>query len=197
MDLAEGYVLQYPIEKCPANYVNLVGSRVEVLTINHTKFVGQIYSMDPISGRYVATTFHNADEVKTFNSFFIFILIYSLFMMIDRCNQEERSIKLIIGNSIKYLKIIKMTSTSMRTLPEENGLQGPSSQHSEDWKQLKDALKKWFHESRIPVNENNYGCLSVLNEIVVSPPYRPENCSGTNEVMLWRVQKLLENFYQK
>ncbi|XP_057374346.1 gem-associated protein 6-like [Daphnia carinata] len=171
MDLAEGYVLQYPIEKCPANYVNLVGSRVEVLTINHTKFVGQIYSMDPISG--------------------------SLFMMIDRCNQEERSIKLIIGNSIKYLKVIKMTTTDTRTLPEENGLQGPSSQHSEDWKQLKDALKKWFHESRIPVNENNYGCLLVLNEIVVGPPYRPENCSGTNEVMLWRVQKLLENFYQK
>lgn len=74
---------------------------------------------------------------------------------------------------------------------------GTSSQHSDDWKQLKEALKKWFHESRIPVNENSYGCLLVLNEIVVEPPYRPENCSGTNEVMLWRVQKLLESFYQK
>lgn len=56
MDLAEGCVLQYPLEKCPANYINLVGSRVEVLTINHIKFVGQIYSMDPISGRLVDTT---------------------------------------------------------------------------------------------------------------------------------------------
>lgn len=53
MDLAEGCVLQYPIEKCPANYLNLVGSKVEVLTINHMKFIGQIYSMDPISGRYL------------------------------------------------------------------------------------------------------------------------------------------------
>ena len=79
---------------------------------------------------------------------------------------------------------------------ENNGMQaGASSQ--EDVRQLKESLKKWFHESRIPVNENNYGCLLVLNEIVVGPPYRPENCSGTNEVMLWRVQKLLENFYQK
>ncbi len=55
MELAEGCVLQYPLEKCPANYINLVGSRVEVLTINHVKFVGQIYSMDPISGRLVET----------------------------------------------------------------------------------------------------------------------------------------------
>lgn len=122
-------------------------------------------------------------------------------MMIDRCNQEERSIKLIIGSSIKYLKIVKLTSANTRApISEENNgmhVAGASSQSSEDWKQLKEALKKWFHESRIPVNENNYGCLLVLNEIVVGPPYRPENCSGTNEVMLWRVQKLLENFYQK
>jgi gem associated protein 6 len=122
-------------------------------------------------------------------------------MMVDRCNQEERSIKLVIGNSIKYLKIVKLTSTNARTHSQENnGMQvsGASThQHTEDWKPLKDALKKWFHESRIPVNENSYGCLLVLNEIVVGPPYRPENCSGTNEVMLWRVQKLLENFYQK
>lgn len=123
-------------------------------------------------------------------------------MMIDRCNQEERSIKLIIGSSIKYLKIVKLTTANTRTpISEENNggmhVAGASSQNSEDWKQLKEALKKWFHESRIPVNENNYGCLLVLNEIVVAPPYRPENCSGTNEVMLWRVQKLLENFYQK
>ena len=119
-------------------------------------------------------------------------------MMIDRCNQEERSIKLIIGNSIKFLKIVKLTGSNARTMMQEenNGMQaGASSQ--EDVRQLKESLKKWFHESRIPVNENNYGCLLVLNEIVVGPPYRPENCSGTNEVMLWRVQKLLENFYQK
>ena len=50
MELAEGSVLQYPIERCPANFINLVGSRVEVLTVNHAKFIGSIYSMDPISG---------------------------------------------------------------------------------------------------------------------------------------------------
>jgi len=53
MELAEGSVLQYPVERCPANFIHLVGSRVEVLTVNHAKFTGSIYSMDPISGTYV------------------------------------------------------------------------------------------------------------------------------------------------
>lgn len=122
-------------------------------------------------------------------------------MMIDRSSQDERSIKLVIGNSIKFLRILRLAGSNNRSLmsEENSGMQidGASNQHPEDWKQLKEALKKWFHESRIPVSENNYGCLLVLNEIVVGPPYRPENCSGTNEVMLWRVQKLLENFYHK
>lgn len=121
-------------------------------------------------------------------------------MMIDRCNQEERSIKLLIGSSIKFLKIVKLTNSSTRSQSsEESTMQmgNTNSHQTEDWKQLKEPLKQWFQESRIPVSENNYGCLLVLNEIVIEPPYRPENCSGTNQVMLWRVQKLLENFYQQ
>jgi len=48
MELQEGNVLHYPFE---ASFTNLVGSRVEVLTVNQAKYVGCIYSMDPISGR--------------------------------------------------------------------------------------------------------------------------------------------------
>lgn len=122
-------------------------------------------------------------------------------MILERGDQEERTIKLLIGSSIKAVKILKTTSVNTRALVSEetNGTpaNGPSYPRPDDWKQLKDALKRWFHESHIPVTENNYGCLLVLNEIVVGPPYKPENCSGTNEMMLWRVRKLLENFYQK
>ena len=65
-----------------------------------------------------------------------------------------------------------------------------------EWKQLHDSLVLWLQQSHVPVADNGYGRLLVLNEISIVPPYRPENCSGTNEVMLWRVQKMLENFYQ-
>ena len=51
MELVEGNILTYPFENCSANFINLVGSRVEVLTINHAKYIGCIYSIDPISGR--------------------------------------------------------------------------------------------------------------------------------------------------
>ena len=51
MELAEGSVVYYPIERCPANFITLVGSRVEVLTVNQMTYSGNIYSMDPITGR--------------------------------------------------------------------------------------------------------------------------------------------------
>lgn len=112
-------------------------------------------------------------------------------------HQEERSIKLVIGNSIKCVKILKLSQTSLNKLTEStsNAIhQQPSV--VQDWKQVRESLKGWFRESHIPVMENAVGALLVLNEIQIGPPYRPENCSGTNEVMLWRVQKMLENFHQ-
>lgn len=51
MELTEGSIVHYPIEKFPANFITLVGSRVEVLTVNQMTYSGNIYSMDPITGR--------------------------------------------------------------------------------------------------------------------------------------------------
>lgn len=121
-------------------------------------------------------------------------------MMLDRSSQEERNIKLVIGTSIKCIKILKKTNVNARSLCEESS-NGPTSsgnyQRVEELNNLKESLTRWFNESHIPVAENNQGYLLILNEVVVAPPYKPENCSGTNEVILWRVQKLLENFYQQ
>ena len=112
-------------------------------------------------------------------------------------NQEERSIKLVIGSSIRCLKILKASPVSARNLITESSNLSANCQPRDDMKQLKESLKQWLIESHVPVNENIYGCLLVLNEISISAPYQPENCSGTNQVMLWRVQKMVENFYQK
>ena len=107
-------------------------------------------------------------------------------------NQEERSIKLVIGSSIKCLKILKASPINSKNLiAENNSSANTSCIQRDDLKQLKESLKQWLIESHIPVNENIYGCLLVLNEVSISAPYRPENCSGTNQVMLWRVQKLV------
>lgn len=120
-------------------------------------------------------------------------------MMLERSSQEERNIKLVIGTSIKCIKILRKSNVSARSMCEENTgpAQSGNYQRIEELKNVKESLTRWLNESHIPVAENNQGFLLVLNEVVVAPPYKPENCSGANEVILWRVQKLLENFYQQ
>jgi len=166
MELAEGSVVYYPIERCPANFITLVGSRVEVLTVNQMTYSGNIYSMDPITG--------------------------SLFLM--DCQNEDRSIKLVVGNSIQCLRIVNRTRLNTSELLQHGTNQGMHP--TDDLKPLKDSLENWFRESHIPVAIHNAN-LVILNEVTLEPPYKIENSSSTNEVMLWRVRKLLENFYEK
>jgi len=118
--------------------------------------------------------------------------ISSLFLM--DCQNEDRNIKLVVGTSIQCLKIIKRTGLNRSELLHHDGSLGINTPN--DIKLLKDSLENWFRESHIPVTIQNAN-LVILNEVTLEPPYKIENSSSTNEVMLWRVRKLLENFYEK
>ena len=105
---------------------------------------------------------------------------------------EDRNIKLVIGNSIQCLKIINRTGLNPNELVQHDS--GRAMQMNEDLKPLKDALENWFRESHIPFTLQNANFV-ILNEVTLEPPYQIENSSSTNEVVLWRVRKLLENFF--
>ena len=118
--------------------------------------------------------------------------VLSLFLMDSQ--HEDRNIKLVIGNSIQCLKILNKSGLDTDNLLQREGSQ---TLHSiENLKPLQESLEKWFRESHIPVSSHNASLL-ILNEVTLEPPYKIENSSSTNEVMLWRVRKLLENFYEK
>lgn len=119
-------------------------------------------------------------------------IISSLFLM--DCQNEDRSIKLVIGNSIQCLKIVNKTGLNPNELLQHRTNQ--DMHPTDDLRPLRDSLENWLRESHIPVTTHNAN-LVIMNEVTLEPPYKIENSSATNEVMLWRVRKLLENFYEK
>ena len=58
----------------------------------------------------------------------------------------------------------------------------------------KEDLMDWRSRNRVPVNEysENSALLSVMGVLLVEPPYGPDCCRCSKEIVLDRVQKLMK-----
>ena len=57
----------------------------------------------------------------------------------------------------------------------------------------RDAVCRWFGVNRIIVSKSG-NALSVANGILsIEPPYLPENCCSSNEIILSRIRNLLNS----
>lgn len=57
----------------------------------------------------------------------------------------------------------------------------------------RDALVRWFGVNRIPVTKTG-SSISLANDVLtIEPPYLPENCFSSNEIILARVRTLIES----
>ena len=62
----------------------------------------------------------------------------------------------------------------------------------EDLKRRQNFVKSWLLKNRLPV-EINGELISVAEVLVIQPPYGPENCLSTNEIILGKIQGLIKN----
>lgn len=78
--------------------------------------------------------------------------------------------------------------------PEEGQAYSP-----EELEKRKNALKTWLETNHIPVGEQGElgRTLSVAGVLTIDPPYGPEQCSSSNEIILCRVQGLVQGFLDK
>lgn len=65
---------------------------------------------------------------------------------------------------------------------------------TEDLEERKNSLKKWLEKNHIPITEQGESqrTLCVAGVLTIEPPYGPENCSSSNEIILSRVQDLIQ-----
>lgn len=67
---------------------------------------------------------------------------------------------------------------------------------SEDLEKKKNSLKRWLEKNHIPITEqgDSRRTLCVAGVLTIDPPYGPENCSSSNEIILSRVQDLIQGY---
>uniref|UniRef100_A0A0B6Z839 AD domain-containing protein n=1 Tax=Arion vulgaris TaxID=1028688 RepID=A0A0B6Z839_9EUPU len=160
--------------KDPADWMKLVNHQIQVTTENGQVHVGHVYTVDPVSESIVlispvGTSFETSSNI---------------------------ALKLLVGASVTDVKIISEGTEIVKR--SFNQLFRPAidetlSDEALNARKLK--LKAWFEKNRLPVTlgGDSQQYLTVAGVITVQPPYTEDSCLSTNEIILSRIQALINN----
>ncbi|KAM4785834.1 gem-associated protein 6 isoform 1-T4 [Cyanocitta cristata] len=159
--------------KSPLDWKTYVNKLVKVAVVEKHEYEGWVLTVDPVSATIVLATFSENEKV---------------------------SISFIMGHAVQEVKILQEGDSDMEQrlarilAPEESQVFSP-----EELEERKNALKTWLESNHVPVSEQGElgRTLSVAGVLTIDPPYGPEQCSSSNEIVLCRVQGLLQGYLGK
>ncbi|XP_030125197.4 gem-associated protein 6 isoform X2 [Taeniopygia guttata] len=159
--------------KSPLDWEMYVNKLVKVVAVEKNEYEGWVLTVDPVSATIVLATFPE---------------------------NEKGSISFVMGHAVQKVEILQEGNSDMKQRlarilePEESQAYSP-----EELEKRKNALKTWLETNHIPVGEQGElgRTLSVAGVLTIEPPYGPEQCSSANEIILARVQGLLQGWLQR
>ncbi|XP_033369119.1 gem-associated protein 6 isoform X2 [Parus major] len=159
--------------KSPLDWETYVNKLVKVVAVEKHEYEGWVLTVDPVSATIVLATFPE---------------------------NEKGSISFVMGHAIQEVEILQEGDSDMKqrlariSAPEESQAYSP-----EELEKRKNALKTWLETNHIPVGEQGElgRTLSVAGVLTIEPPYGPEQCSSANEIILARLQGLLQGYLEQ
>ena len=116
----------------------------------------------------------------------------------NECSRTENSKKLtfVLGHAISRVVVEKDVDSSegpRHQLADFAGAENSTEYSKEQLVKRKEELIDWLTRNRVPVTEcsDNSSMLSVMGVLFVEPPYDPDCCRCSNEIILDRIQKLI------
>ncbi|NXR15124.1 GEMI6 protein, partial [Semnornis frantzii] len=160
-------------KKSPLDWEKYLNKMVKVAAVEKLEYEGWVVTVDPVTASIILATFLEDDKV---------------------------SISVVLGHAVQEVEILKEGDDEMRQqlsslfTPEESKAYSP-----EELEKRKSSLKTWLETNHIPVTEQSEpgGRLCVAGVLTIDPPYGPEECSSSNEIILDRVQGLIQGYLQK
>ncbi|NXC53477.1 GEMI6 protein, partial [Aleadryas rufinucha] len=160
-------------KKSPLDWETYVNKLVKVVAVEKHEYEGWVLTVDPVSASIVLATFPENEKV---------------------------SISFIMGHAVQEVQILQEGDSDMKQrlahifAPEES-----EAYSLEELEKRKNALKTWLETNHIPVGEQGElgRTLSVAGVLTIDPPYGPEQCSSSNEIILSRVQGLVQGYLNK
>ncbi|KAK2869539.1 hypothetical protein Q7C36_001410 [Tachysurus vachellii] len=150
----------------PQEWFKCVNQEVKVTAHDKQQYEGFVYTVDPVSASLVLVTFEE---------------------------KRNASVRVVSGHAVRDMQILRAgdeeTEKMMRSLFTPAASQEFSTEELEERKK---DLRAWLEKNLIPVTDEG-DVLRVADVLTISAPYGPEQCSSINEIILARVQSLVEN----
>uniref|UniRef100_A0AAZ3QF64 AD domain-containing protein n=1 Tax=Oncorhynchus tshawytscha TaxID=74940 RepID=A0AAZ3QF64_ONCTS len=103
------------------------------------------------------------------------------------------TVRVVTGHAVQEVEVLQ--EGNEETAGQLRVIFTPPGAHAlgpEEVRHRKERLRLWLEKNRIPVEEKGE-MLCVANVLTVSAPYGAEDCSSSNEIILARVQSLVES----
>ncbi|KAK3585163.1 hypothetical protein CHS0354_001786 [Potamilus streckersoni] len=155
-------------KKDPEEWMQYVYKQVSITTDDERDHIGWVYTVDPVSETFVLVRFSG----------------------------EKYKLELVFGHAVRTVTILNdSTETNKERLDRLFRYDTFNNLSQEELKKKQKLLKLWLCKNRIPVtvSGSNGELLTVSDALIIKPPYGPEDCCGTNEIILGRIQGLIKN----
>ncbi|XP_006878200.1 PREDICTED: gem-associated protein 6-like, partial [Chrysochloris asiatica] len=116
-------------------------------------------------------------------------------VLVNFLEDGSMSVTGVMGHAIRTVEIVndgdQRVSEKLIHLFTSGDCQAYSP---EDLVKRKNSLKAWLEKNHIPVTEQGESqqTICVAQVLTIEPPYGPENCISSNEIILSRVQDLIQ-----
>nr|XP_055040071.1 gem-associated protein 6 [Misgurnus anguillicaudatus] len=153
-------------EMNPQQWREFVNQEVCVTAHDQQRFEGFVFTVDPVSASVVLVSFQGTDRAL---------------------------VRVILGHAIREVQVLRSGSDETDRRMKSLFISDTAPALSPDeLRSRRESLRVWLEKNRVPVTEDGQD-LCVANVLTISAPYRPGDCSCANEIILARVQSLMEN----
>lgn len=108
-------------------------------------------------------------------------------------DKSGASVRVVLGHAVRDVQLLRAgdddTERKMSSLFTPAGSQEFSTEELEERKK---DLRAWLEKNLIPVTDEG-DILRVANVLTISAPYGPGQCISSNQIILSRVQSLVES----
>uniref|UniRef100_UPI0037E89322 gem-associated protein 6 n=1 Tax=Semicossyphus pulcher TaxID=241346 RepID=UPI0037E89322 len=150
----------------PLEWIRYVNKQVKVKAGNDEEHSGWLLTVDPVSASLVLVNFRG---------------------------EEGASVQVVMGHAVEEVQVLqeadKETTERLQTsfLPPVTCRLDPEEQTVR-----RGQVRSWLEKNRVPVEEEEAE-LKVAGVLTITAPYRSEDCCSSNQIILDRIQKLIQN----
>ncbi|XP_013923152.1 PREDICTED: gem-associated protein 6 [Thamnophis sirtalis] len=156
--------------KTPLEWLAFVDKEIKVLAAEKRQYKGWVLTVDPVSANI---------------------------LLANPLENGKVSVLVVLGHAVQDIEIVTERDDEIKEKLAHLFMAGKSQTYNqEELDRKKNSLKNWLEKNHIPVKEQGESqpTLCVAGVLTIDPPYGPEDCNSSNEIILCRVQGLIQSY---